>query len=311
MTAPKLIAGGIALALAAGAGAVVSHSLDSPAGGSAASSGTPAQTRNVSDDSTARQIYDGSKDSVAYVSSQMPEGEASGTGFVVSSDGLVVTNHHVIEGATQVAVVIGTGKQQLPAQVVADDPSKDLALLKVDTGGAKLETLPLGDSSKVGVGDATYAIGSPFGLDNTLTSGIVSALHRDIQAPDGATISDVIQTDAAINPGNSGGPLLDENGQVIGVNSQIATGSQDGSGGGNVGVGFSIPSNTVKDFLAKAKSGDLTPQQEQQPEQTDPFGDQVPVDPYGEEAPVDPYGDQQVDPYGLPQDSDPSGARIG
>jgi putative serine protease PepD len=279
MTAPKLIAGGIALALAAGAGAVVSHSLDSPAGGSAASSGTPAQTRNVSDDSAARQIYDGAKDTVAYVSSQMPEGEATGSGFVVSPDGLVVTNHHVIEGATQVAVVIGTGSDQRPAQVVADDPSHDLALLKVDTGGAKLKTLALADSSKVGVGDATYAIGSPFGLDNTLTSGIVSALNRQLQAPDGATISNAVQTDAAINPGNSGGPLLDENGQVIGVNSQIATGSQDGAGGGNVGVGFAVPSNTVKEFLAQAKSGDLTPQQS------------------------DPYGEQ--DPYAVPQDQFP------
>ena len=287
MTAPKLIAGGIALALAAGTGAVVSDSLNSPAGGPAASSGAPPRTRNVSDDSAARQIYDGAKDAVAYVSSQMPEGEATGSGFVVSPDGLVVTNHHVIEGATQVAVVVGTGGEQRPAQVVADDPSHDLALLKVDTGGAQLKTLALGDSSKVGVGDATYAIGSPFGLDNTLTSGIVSALNRQLQAPNGATISDAIQTDAAINPGNSGGPLLDENGQVIGVNSQIATGSQDGSGGGNVGVGFAVPSDTVKEFLTAAKSGDLAPQQ---------------ADPYAEQQ-ADPYAED--DPSAVPQEQAP------
>ena len=120
---------------------------------------------------------------------------------------------------------------------------------------------------------------------------LTHALDRQLQAPNGATISNAIQTDAAINPGNSGGPLLDENGQVIGVNSQIATGSQDGAGGGNVGVGFAVPSNTVKAFLAAAKSGDLTPQQ------ADPYAEQAPVDPYGEQAPVDPYGDQQADPY--------------
>jgi len=175
-------------------------------------------------------------------------------GFVVSGDGLVVTNHHVIEGASDVTVKIGTNGKQRAAQIVADDPSHDLALLKVDTGGASLQKLSLGDSSKVDVGDATYAIGNPFGLDHTFTTGVVSALHRDLQAPNGATITGGIQTDAAINPGNSGGPLLDSAGQVIGVNAQIATGSQTGEGA-NVGIGFAIPSSTVKQFLSDAKAG--------------------------------------------------------
>ncbi len=196
---------------------------------------------------------------------------------------------------------------------MGDDSSNDLALLKVDTGGPKLPALSFGDSSSVKVGDATYAVGNPFGLDHTLTTGIVSALNRDLQAPSGATISGAIQTDAAINPGNSGGPLLDTAGRVIGVNSQIATGSQSGEGG-SVGIGFAIPSSTVKQFVADAQAGKAQPDQAQQ--QSDPYGDQrQQVDPYGDgqQQQVDPYGDgqqQQVDPYGdgQQQQADPYSA---
>jgi putative serine protease PepD len=232
-------------------------------------------------------------------------------GFVVSGDGLVVTNHHVIEGASDVTVKIGTNGKQRAAQIVADDPSHDLALLKVDTGGASLQKLSLGDSSKVDVGDATYAIGNPFGLDHTFTTGVVSALHRDLQAPNGATITGGIQTDAAINPGNSGGPLLDSAGQVIGVNAQIATGSQTGEGA-NVGIGFAIPSSTVKQFLSDAKAGKDAPQSQQtQPDPTqqqqDPTQQQQQQDPQ-----TDPFGGGQVDPQQMdpsqvdPQQMDPS-----
>ena len=126
--------------------------------------------------------------------------------------------------------------------MVGTDPATDLALLKVDAPADQLHPLALGDSSKVEVGDPVVAIGNPFGLDRTVTSGIVSALQRQIQAPNGFSISHVIQTDAAINPGNSGGPLIDADGQVIGINSQIETG---GGGGGNVGIGFAIPINTA------------------------------------------------------------------
>src|SRR4051794_15447978 len=276
MTAPKIITGGVATVLAVGLGAVIAHSFTPGPRPATAANGPSAQARPISDNSTARKIYDGAKDAATYISATLPEGQATGSGFVVSPDGLVVTNHHVIENATQVSVVIGTGKQARPAQVVPDDASRDLALLKVDTGGAKLATLTLDDSSKVGVGDATFAIGAPFGLDQTLTTGIVSALDRDLQAPNGATIPGAIQTDAAINPGNSGGPLLDQDGKVIGVNSQIASASQNGAEGGNVGIGFAIPANTVAKFIEDAKSGNLAPQaqqQDQQPQQADPYAD--------------------------------------
>jgi putative serine protease PepD len=292
MNNTKLIAITASSALAFGAGtALVGQLTDDPTQPAARSSSP--QTQLVSDEGTAKQVYDDAKDAVAYISAASPQGQGTGSGFVVSSDGLIVTNAHVVDGATQVAVKIGTDGEQLPAEIVGIDPSQDLALLDVDADD--LPTLELGDSDGVEVGDATYAIGNPYGLDHTLTTGVVSALDRDLQAPDGATISGGIQTDAAINPGNSGGPLLDASGKVIGVNSQIATGGNPE--GGNVGIGFAIPSNTVASFVEQARSGDQQPQQEQpqspyEQQQADPYGQQA--DPYGQQA--DPYG-QQVDPY--------------
>ena len=172
-------------------------------------------------------------------------GTATGSGFVVSSDGYVVTNAHVIDGADTVKVKIGDG-DTLAAKVVGVDQSTDIALLKVAAPKA-LTPLELAESDDVQVGDATYAIGNPYGLSRTLTTGVVSALHRSIESPNGYAITGVLQTDAAINPGNSGGPLIDAQGRVIGVNSQIATssGPADGSSGGNVGIGFAVPSDTV------------------------------------------------------------------
>ncbi|HEX6697678.1 MAG TPA: trypsin-like peptidase domain-containing protein [Solirubrobacteraceae bacterium] len=293
MPIPKsLLAGGVAATLAVGGGVVIAHEfIDNPS--SPAGSETTASARPISANLDARQIYDASKNAVTYIVADTPEGQATGSGFVVSKDGLIVTNEHVVDGASQVQVKIGTSDQAQDATVVGADPSRDLALLKVDAGN--LPTLSLGDSSSVGVGDPTYAIGNPFGLDHTLTTGIVSALQRSLQAPDGATISGAIQTDAALNPGNSGGPLLDASGKVIGVNSQIQTGSSSGAEGGNVGIGFAIPASTVKAFIAEAKAGKLKPQtQQQQPQQSDPWGGQ------GQQA--DPYGQgqgQQADPYGF------------
>jgi putative serine protease PepD len=172
-------------------------------------------------------------------------GTATGSGFVVSSDGYVVTNAHVIDGADSVKVKVGDG-DTLAAKVVGVDQSTDIALLKV-SAPKPLAALTLGESDDVQVGDATFAIGNPYGLDRTLTTGVVSALHRSIESPNGYAINGVLQTDAAINPGNSGGPLLNAQGQVIGVNSQIATSSTSSSGesGGNVGIGFAVPSDTV------------------------------------------------------------------
>ncbi|HEX3562405.1 MAG TPA: trypsin-like peptidase domain-containing protein [Solirubrobacterales bacterium] len=179
---------------------------------------------------------------------QQQSSEATGSGFLIDNDGHILTNAHVVSGAQKVEVQLGSGGEQ-QAQVVGSDPSSDIALLKVDnTEGAN--PLPLGDSSKVEVGDPVVAIGNPFALDRTVTSGIVSALQRQIQAPNGFSISDVIQTDAAINPGNSGGPLIDGAGQVIGINSQIESQS-----GGNEGVGFAVPIKTAADVVSQLENG--------------------------------------------------------
>ncbi len=174
------------------------------------------------------------------------EGTASGTGFVISDDGFVVTNAHVVDGARGDVTVTFNDEKSAKAKVVGSDDSNDIAVLKVDPDDHDLTPIELGDSSKVAVGDPVVAIGNPFGLSQTVTTGIVSALQRTITAPNNFSINNVIQTDAAINPGNSGGPLLDGSGRVIGVNSQIAT---SGGNEGNVGIGFAVPIDTVKKIV--------------------------------------------------------------
>jgi putative serine protease PepD len=261
----------ISLAAAAliggGAGAVVTDALQSDSV-AATSTATAAPTYTIAATTTKgltpHQVYELAKDSVAYVTAdvtqqgagpfgQTAQGTATGSGFVVRSDGYIVTNDHVVAGASSVTVKVGDGKT-LPATVVGTDPSTDLAVLKVNETG--LKALTLGNSDAAQVGDPVDAIGNPFGLDRTLTTGVVSALQRQISSPNGFTIDNVIQTDAAINPGNSGGPLFNAAGQVIGVNSQIETGgSSDGGQGGNVGIGFSIPSNTVKTVVDQLIAG--------------------------------------------------------
>jgi S1-C subfamily serine protease len=180
---------------------------------------------------------------------QERRGISNGSGLVVDKAGLVLTNAHVIEGASKVTVQF-EDKKTADGEIVGKDISTDLALIKVDPKGLKLRPLKLGDSSTVQIGDPTIAIGNPFGLDRTLTTGVVSALQRRIPAPNGFSIDNVIQTDAALNPGNSGGPLLDAAGRVIGINSQIETG---GVGGGNVGIGFAVPINTAKKVIPQLK----------------------------------------------------------
>jgi S1-C subfamily serine protease len=177
---------------------------------------------------------------------------ATGSGFVYDDQGHIVTNDHVVEEANTFDVRIGENTKPIPAQLVGKDPSSDLAVLKVDPGAVKngLKPLELGDSKALEPGDQTIAIGSPFGLEGTVTSGIVSSLGRTITAPNDFPIADAIQTDAAINPGNSGGPLLDGNGRVIGVNSQIKSGS-----GSNSGVGFAVPVSTVKFVVPQIENG--------------------------------------------------------
>jgi putative serine protease PepD len=177
----------------------------------------------------------------------------TGSGIVLSSEGLIVTNDHVVSGASTVTVSLdGEQGRTRKATVLGENPSLDLAVLRIDATGLNLDPLKLADSSTAQVGDVAYAIGNPYGLDWTLTTGIVSALNRQIKAPDGSAIDHVLQTDAALNPGNSGGPLIDSTGAVIGVNSQIASASSSSTGqAGSSGVGFAISSNTVKSYLAK------------------------------------------------------------
>jgi putative serine protease PepD len=171
--------------------------------------------------------------------------KAQGSGWVYDSSGHIVTNEHVVDGASSISVRFWNGKT-FSASVEGTDKSTDLAVIKVDAPSAELHPLTVGDSADLQVGDGVVAIGSPFGLEETVTSGIVSALHRAIQAPNGFTINDSVQTDAAINHGNSGGPLLNAQGHVVGVNAQIRSDS-----GGNEGVGFSIPSNTVRSIATQ------------------------------------------------------------
>jgi S1-C subfamily serine protease len=213
------------------------------------------------DSNVVNQIYKADGDGVAFIESQIPAtesqtfspfgepeseggGTATGSGFVIDSEGHILTNNHVVEGASKIEVKLGASDTTYTAEVVGADPATDLALLKVEAPSSQLHPLTLGDSSEMEVGDPVVAIGNPFGLDRTVTSGIVSALQRQIQAPNGFSISNVIQTDAAINPGNSGGPLINAQGEVIGINSQIETGGSGSSG--NVGIGFAIPIDTAR-----------------------------------------------------------------
>ncbi|MGZ8702400.1 MAG: S1C family serine protease [Gaiellaceae bacterium] len=170
---------------------------------------------------------------------EITAGQGQGSGFVYDGDGHIVTNAHVVDGSTSISVKFWNGKT-FDGQVVGTDASTDLAVLKVNAPVSEIFSLSLGDSSNLVVGDQVVAIGSPFGLEGTVTSGIVSALHREMTSPNRFAIDNSIQTDAAINHGNSGGPLLDAQGKVVGVTAQIESNS-----GGNEGVGFAIPSNTV------------------------------------------------------------------
>jgi S1-C subfamily serine protease len=171
-------------------------------------------------------------------------GTATGSGFVIDTDGHILTNAHVVDGADSVTVRVGgEDGDTFDAEVIGADPSTDVAVLEVSEGTDRLQPLELGSSGEVEVGDAVVAIGNPFGLDRTVTAGIVSAVQRQISAPNGFTIANAIQTDAPINPGNSGGPLIDAAGRVIGINSQI----EAAGGGGNVGIGFAVPIDTANE----------------------------------------------------------------
>jgi putative serine protease PepD len=211
---------------------------------------TPVATGGSANDSDlVRSVYAAASPSVVSVRT----GSGSGTGFLVESDGTIVTNAHVVGDASQVQVRFSDDGPLHDARVLGVDASTDLAAIKVDENAAEgVRPLRLADSGDVQVGDAAVAIGYPLGLDRTATAGIVSGLERQIQAPNGFSIDKVIQTDAPINPGNSGVPLLNASGEVIGVNSQIATA---GGSGGSVGIGFAVPANTVREVLPQLERG--------------------------------------------------------
>ena len=170
---------------------------------------------------------------------QIPQ-RGTGSGFIINEQGYIVTNNHVVENADNLEVTLANGKK-MPARLVGRDLNNDLAVIKIDVSGEKLQVARLGNSEQLQVGQMTIAIGNPFGFDRTVTTGVVSSLKRTVRAPNGREIRDVIQTDAAINPGNSGGPLLNSRGEVIGINSAIFSPT-----GGSVGIGFAIPVNTAK-----------------------------------------------------------------
>jgi len=203
----------------------------------------------VNDEQNSIEVYKAIAPGVAFINTTsyqrdgwggVQEGKGNGSGSVIDSQGHILTNYHVVEEATKLTVSFG-GEKVYPATYVGGDPDTDLAVIKIDPPASGLTVIPFGDSDKLVVGQKVLAIGNPFGLDRTLTTGVISGLQRPIRARNNRPIDAAIQTDASINPGNSGGPLLDKFGKMIGINSQILS-----PAGGSVGVGFAIPATTAK-----------------------------------------------------------------
>jgi putative serine protease PepD len=271
---PALI---VAVALASGAGGAAVYGLADGGGTTTVATTAPAATATArpaaavktSGGLSVNQIYERTKNGVVDIKVRTSSGastpnfggpggsgnggsqesQAEGSGFVIDTDGHIATNQHVVDGATSIEVTFADGKTA-SAKVVGTDRSTDVAVIQVDAPKSELHPLTFADSNGMQVGDGVVAIGSPFGLKGTVTTGVVSALNRTIDAPNNFTISGAIQTDAAINHGNSGGPLLDADGHVIGINAQIESDS-----GGNDGVGFAIPSTMVQRVAQQLISG--------------------------------------------------------
>lgn len=199
---------------------------------------------------TAVQVYKQASPGVVFIRTVAGGKEVTGSGFLISKNGDLLTNAHVVGSASRVEVQFSSG-DKLPGKVAAKDTSLDVALVQVALDSQKADPLPLGTLKGVQVGQPVFAIGNPFGLDETLTTGVVSALNRDITSLNGFTIPNAIQTDAAINPGNSGGPLLDADGKVLGINTQILT----GGGNGSVGIGFAVPIDAIRKQLTRLQAG--------------------------------------------------------
>ena len=211
---------------------------------------------------TASEIYKRDSPGVVSIAAASTARADKGTGIVLNDEGLILTNDHVVQGATAIEISVnGSSSVTRDASLVGEEANSDLALIKVDPGGLGLKPLKLASAKSVEVGDQVYAIGNPYGLEETLTKGIVSALNRTISAPDGANITGALQTDAALNPGNSGGPLLNDQGEVVGVNSQIASAQSSSVAGGqsgSTGVGFAISSDTVAAAVKAIQAGNGT-----------------------------------------------------
>jgi putative serine protease PepD len=257
-------AAGAAIAVAAVKGSATRAVTTSAApNASSAVAGSSGQARAVANASlTASQIYARDSKGVVAIMARSATAGNEGTGIVINDEGLILTNDHVVAGAANLQIGVGAGSSKVTreAKLVGEEANSDLALIKVDPTGLGLTPLKLAGAGSVQVGDQVYAIGNPYGLEETLTKGIVSALGREIQAPNGAKITGALQTDAALNPGNSGGPLIDAGGSVIGVNSQIAS-DQTSAGGqpGSTGVGFAISTATISAAIQKIHSGSGVP----------------------------------------------------
>jgi putative serine protease PepD len=244
------VAGGLVAAVLVSGGAFALGLADDDSPASAAAPRAPASSAlSPQQQGDVAAIYEAASPAVVSIRT----GGGSGTGFVIDTDGTIVTNAHVVGDSDEVEVQFADDRT-VTGEVTGVDTSSDLAVVHVDPARAgSLTALELADSDTVKTGQLAVAIGSPFGLPQTATAGIVSGTGRHIEAPDGFQIDSVIQTDAPINPGNSGGPLLDADGRVIGVNSQIATG---GTSQGNVGIGFAVPANTVADVIPRLERGE-------------------------------------------------------
>jgi putative serine protease PepD len=263
--APVFAAGAVGAAVAAAA--VLLVGAGSPKGSAGSSGSASARTSAVAGRSeianttlTASQIYSLDSPGVVSITATSPEGADEGTGIVLNQKGLILTNDHVVAGATSLAIKTGgTSGTTRAATLVGEEANSDLALIRVNPEGLGLKPLKMASSKEVHVGDQVYAIGNPYGLEETLTRGIVSGLNREIKSPDGATIAGAIQTDAALNPGNSGGPLINQQGEVVGINSQIASDAAraEGSQPGSTGVGFAISSDTAAQVAKAIEAGHI------------------------------------------------------
>ncbi|GAB3677058.1 hypothetical protein GCM10027589_47220 [Actinocorallia lasiicapitis] len=249
----KLAAAGAAVTLALGGGIAGAVGAVALTGGESGGIGAPVTVSGVAQRASISDIAKAVQPGVVSISAESDRAKATGSGVVLRTDGTIVTNHHVIAGASRITVKFSDGSEAV-AKVVGDRPDNDLAVIKAQGVSGKT-VVPLADSDGAAVGDTVVALGSPLGLDGSVTAGIVSAKNRTVAEAEGATITGALQTDAAINPGNSGGALVDGSGRLIGINTAIATA---GGASGSIGVGFAIPSNTVRTVTSQILGGNPT-----------------------------------------------------